>query len=165
MNITVVEMVARSEFDFLMMYITETVISFKYSAIALWNICQNLIELDQAAYEFDISSSISLQYLDRQGSQSVTHVFGVNKYLMMLVESQSREMYMRTQIRQHFTLDWLVRVNPFRIYLSCKSFINYDWHSLSGRYSARICFLTTLLVVLHHLDVRFKPQMQRANLS
>ena len=27
------------------------------------------------------------------------------------------------------------------------------------------CFLTTLLVVLHHLDVRFNPQMQRANLS
>ena len=71
MNITVVEMVAKSEFDFLMMYITEIVTSFKYSAIVLWNICQNLIELDQAAYEFDISSSISLQYLDRQGSQSV----------------------------------------------------------------------------------------------
>ena len=35
MNITVVEMVARSEFDFLMMYITEIVISFKYSAIVL----------------------------------------------------------------------------------------------------------------------------------
>ena len=31
--------------------------------------------------------------------------------------------------------------------------------------NARICFLTTLLVVLHHLDVRFNPQMQRANLS
>ena len=31
MNITVVEMVARSEFDFLMMYITEIVISVKYS--------------------------------------------------------------------------------------------------------------------------------------
>ena len=71
MNIAVVEMVARSEFDFLMLYITEIVISFKYSAIVLRNICQNLIELDQAAYEFDISSSISLQYLDRQGSQSV----------------------------------------------------------------------------------------------
>lgn len=104
MNITVVEMVARSEFDFLMMYITEIVISFKYSAIVLWNICQNLIELDQAAYEFDISSSISLQYLDRQGSQSVTHMFGVNKYLMMLVESQSREMYMRTQAALYFGL-------------------------------------------------------------
>ena len=60
-------MVARSEFDFLMMYITEIVISIKYSAIVLWNICQNLIELDQAAYECDISSSISFKYLDRQG--------------------------------------------------------------------------------------------------
>ena len=104
MNITVVEILARSEFDFLMMYITEIVISIKYSAIVLWNICQNLIELDQAAYEFDISSSISLQYLDRQGSQSVTHMFGVNKYLMMLVESQSREMYMRTQAALYFGL-------------------------------------------------------------
>ena len=68
MNITIVEIVARSEFDFLMMYFTEIVISFKCSAIVLWNICQNLIELDQAAYEFDISSSISTQYLNRQGS-------------------------------------------------------------------------------------------------
>ena len=68
MNITIVEIVARSEFDFLMMYFTEIVISFKCSAIVLWNICQNLNELDQAAYEFDISSSISTQYLNRQGS-------------------------------------------------------------------------------------------------
>ena len=68
MNTTIVEIVARSEFDFLMMYFTEIVISFKCSAIVLWNICQNLNELDQAAYEFDISSSISTQYLNRQGS-------------------------------------------------------------------------------------------------
>ena len=68
MNITIVEIVAGSEFDFLMMHITEIVILFKYFAIVLWNICQNLIELDQAAYEFDIISSISIQYLNRQGS-------------------------------------------------------------------------------------------------